>query len=102
MYDVLKVDGIEDSTVASLRLSLEVSVKVLQKEEPEALNFFFFIGMLPGGIEEDELAELWQDYKKPLELLMNFSLIQKKETKANNSVKYILPPFMSNYADAKI
>lgn len=59
MYDVLKVDGIEDSTVASLRLSLEVSVKVLQKEEPEALNFFFFIGMLPGGIEEDELAELW-------------------------------------------
>lgn len=33
MYDVLKVDGIEDSTVASLRLSLEVSLKVLKNED---------------------------------------------------------------------
>lgn len=79
MYDVLKVDGIEDSTVASLRLSLEVSIKVLQNEDLQALQFFFLIGMLPGGIEEEELAEIWGiDYKKHLDSLMNLSLVQMK------------------------
>jgi hypothetical protein len=29
MHDVLQVDGIKDSTVASLRLSLEASIKIL-------------------------------------------------------------------------
>ncbi len=29
MHEVLKVDGISDSTVASLRMSLEVSIKLL-------------------------------------------------------------------------
>lgn len=30
MHDVLKVEGISNSTVASLRLSLEASIKVLE------------------------------------------------------------------------
>jgi hypothetical protein len=56
MHDVLKVDGISDSTVASLRLSLEASIKVLEKEDKESLRFFFLMGMLPGGVTEDELT----------------------------------------------
>ena len=59
MHKVLEVDGIKDSTVASLRVSLEASIKVLEKEDPQSLQFFFFIGMLPGGIEEEELNECW-------------------------------------------
>ncbi len=55
MHDVLKVDGIKDSTVASLRLSLEASISVLDKE---SLSFFFLIGMLPGGIDENELDNI--------------------------------------------
>jgi hypothetical protein len=53
MHDVLKVDGISDSTVASIRLSLEASIKILQKEDTESLKFFFFLGLLPGGVYED-------------------------------------------------
>ena len=53
MHDVLKVDGISNSTVASLRLSLEASIKMLEKENKESLQFFFFVGLLPGGIYED-------------------------------------------------
>ncbi len=37
MLEVLKVDGISNSTVASLRLSLEASIKLLQKEDSECL-----------------------------------------------------------------
>lgn len=55
MHEVLKVDGITDSTVASLRLSLEASIKILEKEDKECLRFFFFIGMLPGGVYEEDL-----------------------------------------------
>ncbi|CDW71451.1 UNKNOWN [Stylonychia lemnae] len=103
MFDTLKVEGIEDSTVASLRVSLEASITVLQREDPSAYNFFFLIGMLPGGIEEDELVELWgPDYSKHIEILLNFSLIQRKDHKNDSKRTISLPPFMSNYADAKI
>ena len=99
MHDVLQVDGIKDSTVASLRLSLEASIKIMQKEDSESLQFFFFIGMLPGGIEEEELEQIWgPNSKKHIEQLVRFSLIQKKE----GDSRLILPPFMSNYAEAKI
>ena len=80
MFQVLQVDGIKDSTVASLRLSLEASIKILEKEDKESLQFFFLVGMLPGGIEEEELQELWgPDYRKHVDKLMNLSLIARKE-----------------------
>lgn len=63
MHEVLQVDGIQDSTVASLRLSLEASIKILDKEDKKSLQFFFLIGMLPGGIKEEELSQLnFPDY----------------------------------------
>ena len=37
MHEVLKVDGITDSSVASLRLSLEASIKVLEREDKKSL-----------------------------------------------------------------
>ena len=96
------MDGIKDSTVASLRLSLEASIKILEREDKEGLSFFFFIGMLPGGVSEEELEELWGDcYHKHLDNLLNLSLISKKDN-ADEKTRYILPPFMNNYADAKI
>lgn len=59
MHDVLSVDGITDSTVASLRLSLEATIKIIEKEDKESLEFFFLIGMLPGGVSDDELNDIW-------------------------------------------
>jgi hypothetical protein len=36
--------------------------------------------MLPGGIFEEELGELWgPDYQKHVDKLMNLSLISKKD-----------------------
>ena len=37
MYEVLKVDDIKDSTVASLRLSLEASIIILEREDKRSL-----------------------------------------------------------------
>jgi len=58
--------------------------------------------MLPGGIEEEELEQIWgHDYKKHVDRLADFSLISMKEQE-NEKTKFLLPPFMSNYAEAKI
>jgi len=59
MHEVLKVDGITDSVVASVRVSLEASLKFLERDSPETYRFFFLIGMLPGGILDFELEKLW-------------------------------------------
>lgn len=70
MHDVLKVDGITDSVVASVRVSLEASLKFLEKDNPETYRFFFLIGMLPGGVYEYELEKLWGiDWKIHVETL---------------------------------
>lgn len=85
MHDVLKVDGIKDSTVASLRLSLELSIKILEKENSQSVSFFFMIGLLPGGVYEYELKDLWgPDWEKHIQNLVNFSLVQKKEENEND------------------
>jgi len=59
MHEILKVDGITDSTVASLRMSLEASIKILEKEDKMCLRFFFLIGMLPGGVFGEDLEDIW-------------------------------------------
>ncbi len=60
LHEVLRVDGVTDSTVASLCLSIEVSITVLQKEDTVALSLFYLIGLLPGGIFKDELVRIWK------------------------------------------
>ena len=67
--------------MASLRVSLEASIKVLEKDDKEALSFFYLVGMLPSGIFEEELKDLWgPGWEVFTEKLLNYSLIQKKET----------------------
>lgn len=55
LLETLKDDGVTDSTVASLCLSLEVSITVLRTEDPIALSLFYLIGLMPGGIFKGEL-----------------------------------------------
>lgn len=58
--------------------------------------------MLPGGVHEEELQEIWgDDYQKHIDKLLNLSLISRKE-QHNDKPKLILPPFMVSYAEAKI
>lgn len=56
---VLEVEGIKNTEISSLKISLEVSLKVLKKDSPESLEFFFLMGLLPGGVSEQELDELY-------------------------------------------
>ena len=85
MHEVLKADGIKDSTVASLRLSLEASIKILQKDDSESVQFFFMIGLLPGGIYETELMDMWgTGWERHIRNLVNYSLVQKKEDLDDN------------------
>jgi len=55
------LDYSEQQSYASLRMSLEVSIKNLQKTCPESLDLFKFIGLLPAGIDQSELDECWGD-----------------------------------------
>jgi hypothetical protein len=55
MMEMLRIDGIKENSMASLRVSLEASLNYIEKDYPCAFNFFFFIGLLPGGIEESYL-----------------------------------------------
>lgn len=81
MHDVLRVDGIQDSTVASLRLSLEASLMVLEREDKEGLKFFFLIGMLPGGAFSEELEAIYgSEWSLKVEALLSMSLLSSRDS----------------------
>ena len=50
VFDMLKTDKIEDSMMISLRLSAQVSIQFIQDSDPESMDLFYLLGMLPGGI----------------------------------------------------
>lgn len=43
----------------SLKVSMDTSTMHMRNTQPEALNLFCLLGMLPGGISEIDLPELW-------------------------------------------
>ena len=52
---MLKTDKIEDSMMISLRLSAQVSIQFIQDSDPESMDLFYLLGMLPGGIAPSDL-----------------------------------------------
>jgi len=92
--NIMDALGYQDKkSFASLRLSLEISIKNIQKNNPEALNLFKLIGLLPGGIKQPDLTELYGDAGwKPLkEHLIRASLLVHKP--AENILTLL--PFMN-------
>jgi hypothetical protein len=82
LLETLTVDGVKDQAVASLCLSLEISVGILEKDDQNALAFFYLIGLLPGGIFKKELPFIWKrisetdaGYEAHVEKLMQLSLL---------------------------
>ncbi|CAI2380040.1 unnamed protein product [Moneuplotes crassus] len=55
------LDYQEQQSFASLRMSLEISINSLKETGPEALDLFKMIGLLPAGIAQSDLDELWGD-----------------------------------------
>jgi energy-coupling factor transporter ATP-binding protein EcfA2 len=80
----------------SLRLSLELSIKHMKNTMPEALNLFSFIGLLPGGVNEEELTQMWESTKwvSLKDALVRASLLVYK---TDNKGKFVFSmlPFMS-------
>lgn len=55
------LDYQENQSYVSLRMSLEISINNIKKTNPEAIDLFKLMGLLPGGIRQPELTELWGD-----------------------------------------
>ena len=64
----------------SLNLTMDASIQLLEDSSKEAVNLLYFLACLPGGINQDELKDLWhgKDTKQDIELLENLSLLQPK------------------------
>ena len=93
------IDGLEDNEIqsyASLRLSLEISIENLKKSKPDALKLFKFIGLLPGGVNQNELTDMWGStrWKHYKEKLIRSSLLIFKQ----NENMLTLLPFMNTLA----
>lgn len=58
LCEILKSENIEDEVMASLRLSVHVSVQMIEETDPECLKLFLLLGFLPGGIRDDELEAI--------------------------------------------
>ena len=94
IMDALSFKGKQSYT--SLRISLEVSIKNIKKNNPEALDLFKFIGLLPGGIKQTELTNLWgsTSWKSLKDDLIRASLLVYKP--AENILTLL--PFMNTRA----
>lgn len=57
--DFMKDMGRLDPT-QSLKVSMDTSTLHMRQSQPEALNLFCLLGMLPGGVSEVDLPILWQ------------------------------------------
>ena len=94
IMDALSFKGKQSYT--SLRISLEISINNIQKHNPQALDLFKFIGLLPGGIRQTELTDLWGDasWKSLKDDLIRASLLVYKPTE---NILTLLP-FMNTRA----
>lgn len=67
---------------------------------PEALTFYYFLGMLPCGALPEHLLQMWgPTYDKCMSVLDQFGMLERR-TDTNKRVT--LTPFMMTYADETI
>lgn len=93
IMDALNKDA---HSYASLRMSLDISIKNLQKKNEQALDLFKFIGLLPAGVSAAEMTSMWGDntWKSHKEKLINASLLVYRQTERI----FTLLPFMNTRA----
>lgn len=58
LCQILQSENIEDRMMASLRLSVQVSVKMIQESDPACMMLFFVLALLPGGVTEQEIQQM--------------------------------------------
>ena len=107
----------------SLKVSMDASTMHMRSTCPEALNLFCLLGMLPGGVSEQDLPILWQSdlWLSLTETLRKASLIVESTQEAPKLSKRVkmsqstfekgvkqgknirifrLLPFMNKYAES--
>ena len=73
----LQNQGIKNDPMGSLKVSMDVSISMLQ---PDKLQLFYLIGLLPGGCTNKQLDELWEkDALRIVTDLLTSSLLVKKQ-----------------------
>jgi hypothetical protein len=101
IMDCLRVQGIEDS-MASLQISLDVSINNVRKKNAKSIELFSMFGLLPGGANEEDLNSLWEDlsWEKLTDRLLQASLLVKQMKSGCNEARYNLLPFMNKHAES--
>ena len=96
VLDVIDDPSVGQNPYTSLRVSLELSIERVRKNNEAALNLFGLIGMLPSGANKEEITEMWGDKSwVPLkDELVRASLLIFK-TDDLGSFVYNMLPFMS-------
>ena len=99
IMNVLRDEGI-GAPLASLKVSLDTSIKHMLSIQPRAIKLFCLIGLLPGGCSEDDLTILWgkDDWLECADKLLIASLLIKKNP-IGGEIRYQLLPFMNRYAE---
>lgn len=96
VMDALEVSSGSKNASTSLRLSLEISVNHMKETNPDALNLFGFIGLLPGGVNDEEITQMWGSlqWMRLKDALIRASLLVYK-TENSGMFVYSMLPFMS-------
>lgn len=99
MMDALEVTSSSDSDT-SLRVSLELSITNMQKNNQDSLKLFSFIGLFPGGINDEDLTDMWggQQWITLKDALIRASLLVYKTDNRGHFIFSMLP-FMSTRAN---
>ena len=63
----------------SLRCCAEASIQLLESSLPECLNLLYFLGCLPGGVNRQQLKEMWSDDQEHLDTLKKLSFLDQSE-----------------------
>ena len=95
--DVIHDSSVLQSSTTSLRVSLELSISRLKENNPEALQLFCLIGLLPSGANRDEINQIWgsKGWRKLKDVLIGSSLLIHRY---NDDDIYFLLPFMAERA----
>jgi hypothetical protein len=99
IMDWLEHEGIKDDPMGSLKVSMDLSISQLSAADPEAIDLFWLIGLLPGGCTPRELDLLWgsPQWASLAEKLLRASLLVKRSLNDEESL-FQLFPFMNQYA----
>lgn len=94
------------NNVISMRVTLESSVAMIQKYNPESIKVLYFLGCLPGGIEMHQLnlmlkqtisQERLVDHIKLLDSMQLLDVQATNGLEDNAPTSFVLCPFVSSY-----